>query len=181
MKTKASRVLSLVILLMLSGFLIVILTGSVAQSSPVPDAGWPGMVKVDGDPLPSWNEGAVKQAIVDYVIKITDSSQSTFIPVLDRIATFDNDGTLWAEQPVVQELFAIYMVKKMTAKNPALKNQQPFKAVLENDREWFKKGGEKALLQLLAVTHTGMTEDEFERSVKEFFATAIYPGSFCFH
>ena len=128
------------------------------------------------DPLPSWQDGKRKQSIIAYVNKVTDSTGNDFIPVLDRIATFDNDGTLWAERPYVQELFAFYQVKKMVAKNPALKEQQPFKAVMTNDKTYFKNGGEKALLQLLAATHTGMTENEFESSVKEFFATAIYPG-----
>jgi hypothetical protein len=128
------------------------------------------------DPLPPWNEGQVKQSIISYVKRITDSSSKNFIPVNDRIATFDNDGTLWAERPYVQELFAYYQVRKLVEKNPALKTQQPFKAVIENDNAYFKNGGEKALIQLIAATHTGMTEDEFEASVEAFFSTAIYPG-----
>lgn len=128
------------------------------------------------DPLPSWNNGAVKQSIIDYVARVTDNNSREFIPVIDRIATFDNDGTLWAEQPIVQELFAFYQVKKMVEKKPALKTQQPFKAVLENDKDYFKNGSEKTLIQLMAATHAGMTEDEFETSVKDFFATAVYPG-----
>src|SRR6476620_8499883 len=111
------------------------------------------------DPLPSWNNGNIKQAIISYIHRITDSTSTHFIPVIDRIATFDNDGTLWAEQPIVQELFAFYRVKKMVEKKPALKTQQPFKAVPENDKAYFKNGGEKALIQLVAATHAGMTED----------------------
>jgi hypothetical protein len=121
------------------------------------------------DPLPSWNEGNPKQAIISYVTKITDSTGNSFIPVKDRIATFDNDGTLWAERPYVQELFAFYQVKELVKKNPSLRTKQPFKAVLENDKAYFSTGGEKAMLQLVAATHTGMTEDEFEASVKGFF------------
>lgn len=128
------------------------------------------------DPLPSWNEGSVKSSIIAFVQEITDSSSASYIPVHDRIATFDNDGTLWAERPYVQELFAMYQVKKMVKNKPSLATQQPFKAVVEKDKAWFAQGGEKALLQLIAATHTGMTEDEFEASVKEFFATATYPG-----
>ena len=128
------------------------------------------------DPLPSWNNGELKQSIIDYVKKVTNSKSPDFIPVTDRIATFDNDGTLWAERPYVQELFAFYQVKKMTEAKPALKKQQPFKAVLENDKLYFKNGGEKALLELMGATHTGMTEDQFESSVKNFFSTAIYPA-----
>ncbi len=128
------------------------------------------------EPLPSWNNGAVKQSIIGYVKDVTNSRGSHFIPLADRIATFDNDGTLWAEQPIVQELFAFYQVRKMVEKQPELKNQQPFKAVIENDKSYFKNGGEKAALQLIAATHAGMTEDEFEAAVKDFFATATYPG-----
>lgn len=125
------------------------------------------------DPLPSWVDGTVKQSIMNYVKKVTDNTSASFIPAIDRIATFDNDGTLWAERPYVQELFAFYQVKKMVAKDPSLAKKQPFKAVLEKDKAYF--ASEKALLQLMAATHTGMTEDEFESSVKDFFSHAIYP------
>lgn len=128
------------------------------------------------DPLPSWNDGVLKQSIIAYVKKVTDSSSNDFIPLIDRIATFDNDGTLWAERPYVQELFAFYQVKKMVEKDPALKTQQPFKAVIENDKAYFNNGGEKAVLQLIAATHAGMTEDQFELSVKDFFSTVTYPS-----
>jgi hypothetical protein len=128
------------------------------------------------DPLPSWTDGSSKRAIIDFVKEVTDSSGKGFIPTADRIATFDNDGTLWAEKPYVQELFAFYRVRKMVAADPALARQQPFKAVLENDKSYFDKGGDKALIQLVGATHTGMTEDEFERSVQDFFSIATYPG-----
>jgi len=127
------------------------------------------------DPLPSWNDGVLKRSIITYVEKVTDSLSADFIPVQDRIATFDNDGTLWAERPYVQELFAFYRVEEMVKQKPELKSKQPFKAVIEKDKSYFAKGGEKALLQLVAVTHTGITEDEFELSVKNFFTTAKYP------
>jgi len=127
------------------------------------------------DPLPSWNDGVVKRSIITYVEKVTDSLSADFIPVQDRIATFDNDGTLWAERPYVQELFAFYRVQEMVKQKPELRSKQPFKAVIEKDKSYFAKGGEKALLQLVAVTHTGITEDEFELSVKNFFASARYP------
>jgi len=127
------------------------------------------------DPLPSWNDGTLKQSMITYVKDITDSNSKNFIPVADRIATFDNDGTLWAERPYVQELFAYYMVKKMVTAKPELANKQPFKAVVEKDKTYFEKGGEKALVQLIAATHTGTTEDEFELSAKDFFATTTYP------
>jgi len=132
-------------------------------------------ISSNSDPLPSWNDGAVKKSIIDYVTTITKEGSADFIPVADRIATFDNDGTLWAERPYVQELFAFYIVKKKVEKNPALAKQQLYKAVMENDKEYFARGGEKALIQLLAATHTGTTEDEFDAAVKEFFATSTYP------
>src|SRR4030095_12958509 len=123
------------------------------------------------NPLPSWNDGELKNAIIAYVKKVTDSNSSEFIPIEYRIATFDNDGTLWAERPYVQELFAFYQVKEKVKKDPILAKKQPFKAVIENDKEFFAKGGEKALLQVVAATHAGMTEDDFEQSVKSFFET----------
>ena len=127
------------------------------------------------DPLPSWNDGQLKKEIVDYVTRVTKEGGADFIPVGDRIATFDNDGTLWAERPYVQELFAFYQVKKMVEKNPSLAKKQPFKAIVENDKTYFEKGGEKALIGVMAATHTGMTEDEFETSANDFASTIKYP------
>jgi phosphoserine phosphatase len=128
------------------------------------------------DPLPSWNNGTLKEDIIDYIEKVTKKGSPDFIPIENRIATFDNDGTLWAEKPYVQELFAFYQVKKMVEANPALAQKQPFKAVVEKDKTYFEKGGDKALIELVAATHTGMIEDEFETSVKDFFASEKYPG-----
>ena len=133
-------------------------------------------VATSSDPLPSWNDGTLKKEIIAYVTKVTKEGSPDFIPVENRIATFDNDGTLWAEKPYVQELFAFYRVKKMVEANPALAQKQPFKAVIEKDKTFFEKGGDKALIELVAATHTGMTEDEFEAATKEFFTGAKYPG-----
>ena len=130
---------------------------------------------IAADPLPSWNDGELKKAIIDYVKKVTDSSSSDFIPPEHRIATFDNDGTLWAERPYVQELFALHQAREMVKKKPELANQQPFKAIITGDNSFFAKGGEKAFLQVVGLTHTGMTEDEFENSVKTFFEGEKYP------
>lgn len=129
-----------------------------------------------GDPLPSWNDGALKSDIIAYVEKVTKEGSPDFIPEEYRIATFDNDGTLWAEKPYVQELFAFYKVQKMVEAKPELAQKQPFKAVIEKDKTFFEKGGDKALIELVAATHTGMTEDEFEASVNDFFKSAKYPG-----
>ncbi len=131
---------------------------------------------VTKDPLPSWNDGALKQDIIAYVTKVSKDGSPDFIPIKNRIATFDNDGTLWEEKPYVQELFAFFRVKKMVEANPALAKKQPFMAVVSKNKAYFEKGGEKALLQLVVATHTGMTEDQFEADAQEFFATAKYPG-----
>ncbi|MEL1255587.1 HAD family hydrolase [Flavobacterium sp. DGU38] len=131
---------------------------------------------INGDPLPSWNEGNLKSGIIAYVEKVTKEGSPDFIPVENRIATFDNDGTLWAEKPLVQELFAFYRVKKMVEANPELAKKQPFKAVIEKDKTYFEKGGNKTLVELIAATHTGITEDEFETFAKEFYTGASYPG-----
>jgi hypothetical protein len=128
------------------------------------------------DPLPSWNNNQVKKSVLAYVKKIMDTASPDFIPVNFRIATFDNDGTLWAERPYVQEIFALYRAKIMVDNDPALAKIQPYKAVVNNDHEWFAAGGEKAIFQLLAVTHTGMKEDEFENTVNDFFQNVRYPG-----
>ncbi|RZK68221.1 MAG: haloacid dehalogenase-like hydrolase [Pedobacter sp.] len=132
--------------------------------------------KITGDPLPSWNDGDLKNDIIAYVEKVTKEGSPDFIPVENRIATFDNDGTLWAEKPYVQELFAFYRVKKMVEAKPELAKKQPFKAVIEKDKTFFEKGGEKALIELVAATHTGMTEDDFESGAKDFITTGKYPG-----
>jgi len=131
--------------------------------------------KISADPLPSWNDGPLKQSIVDYITKVTKQGSPDFIPEEARIATFDNDGTLWAEQPLVQELFAFYMAGKMIEKNPALAKKQPFKAIAEKDKTYLQKNGEKALLEIVINTQAGMGEDDYEAAAKNFFATAHYP------
>jgi len=132
--------------------------------------------QIIADPLVSWNEGSTKSAIIDYVEDVTNSESSNFIPVTDRIATFDNDGNLWAEQPAYFQLFfAIDRVKAMAVNNPEWKNTQPFKAVLEDDMEELKKQGEHGLIQLVMATHAGNTTDEFDEDVKDWVKTAKHP------
>ncbi|HEY9258922.1 HAD family hydrolase [Chitinophaga sp.] len=128
------------------------------------------------DPLPSWNNGTVKQSVISFVKDVTNEGSDKFVPIEDRIATFDNDGTLWAEKPVIQALFAMFRVHRMVAANPALKNKEPFKAVMENDKSYFAKAGEKGLLELVDITHTGMTAPEFEKEVRLFFETVKHPS-----
>ncbi|MBN4063414.1 haloacid dehalogenase-like hydrolase [Cardiobacterium sp. AH-315-I02] len=128
------------------------------------------------DPLPSWNEGSAKQEILSFVATVTDKSGGNFVPPAERIAVFDNDGTLWAEQPVYFQLaFASDRVKKLVAKNPQWKNQQPFKAVLEGDLKTALAGGEHAILELIMATHADTTTEEFSQIVKEWLATAKHP------
>ncbi len=125
------------------------------------------------DPLPSWNEGASKKSIVDFVTKTTTEGSVDFIPVTDRIACFDNDGTLWSEQPLYfQFVFALDRVKEMAPQHPEWKTQEPFKSVLKGDMKGAMAGGEKGLMQMIAATQTGMSSEAFETQTKNWIATA---------
>jgi hypothetical protein len=129
-----------------------------------------------GDSLPSWKDGAAKQSIVDFVAAVTRDGSPDFVPVPQRIATFDNDGTLWCEQPFpVQLFFALDRVKAMAPLHPEWKDKQPFKAVLEGDMKALAESGERGLVELMMVTHAGMTTDEFSKIVVDWFATARHP------
>ncbi len=135
-----------------------------------------GRAHAQTDPLPSWNDGAVKKAIIDFVPRVTTPGGPDFVPVDQRIATFDNDGTLWAEQPMYfQIMFAMDRVRALAAQHPGWKKQQPFKAVLGDDRKALAALGEKGFLQIMAATHTGMTSEEFTSIVTEWIATARHP------
>lgn len=128
------------------------------------------------DPLPSWNDGAAKQSIVEFVRTVTDKAGPDYVPPEERIATFDNDGTLWSEQPMYFQLFFVLdRVKALAPKHPEWKTQQPFRAVLENDMKTLLGSGEKGLLQLGMATHAGMTTDEFEGIVTEWLGKAEHP------
>jgi len=132
--------------------------------------------KVTSDPLPSWNDTSTKKEIIAYVDAVTDKNNPSFIPIADRIGTFDNDGNLWSEQPAYFQLFfAIDRVKAMAADHPEWKNEQPFKAVLENNMEELAKQGEHGLLQLVMATHSGTTTEEFEKDVQEWIKIAKHP------
>jgi len=126
------------------------------------------------DPLPSWNNGPLKKAIIDYVTKITTPSSPGFIPVADRIATFDNDGTLWAEMPTIELEYAKLAFKKMIQRNPELAKQQPFKAIIEKDKKYLATVDESTLVAVILKSLSGTTEAEFDRSVKAYFDTAHY-------
>jgi hypothetical protein len=128
------------------------------------------------EPLPSWNEGAAKLAVVDFVRRVTTPGGKDFVPEPERIATFDNDGTLWAEQPMYfQFAFALDRVKALAPQYPEWKDQEPFKSVLAGDPKGLLAGGEKALVELMMATHAGMTTQEFEQIVKDWVATAKHP------
>src|SRR5438067_7832282 len=125
------------------------------------------------DALSSWNDGATKKAIVAFVEKVTKEGSSDFVPPNERIATFDNDGTLWCEQPLYfQFLFAIDRVKGLAPQHPEWKTREPFASLLKGDMKTALTGGEHAFLEIVAATHSGMTTEEFDRIVKEWLATA---------
>ena len=128
------------------------------------------------DPLPSWNDTGPKQAIVQFVAKVTRDGSPDFVPVAERIAVFDNDGTLWSEQPLYfQALFAFDRVKQLAAQHPQWKTTEPFASVLRGDMKGALAGGEHALLEMVMATHAGMTTEEFDKIVKEWIATARHP------
>jgi hypothetical protein len=128
------------------------------------------------EPLPSWNDCPAKQKIVAFVESVVIEGGPDFVPPPERIAAFDNDGTLWSEQPAYfQFAFALDRVKALAPEHPQWKNQQPFKAVLEGDVKTALAGGEKAVAALMTATHAGMTTDEFEAAVVEWATTARHP------
>jgi hypothetical protein len=137
---------------------------------------WTGATIVRAaDPLPSWNDTGSKKAISAFVESVTKEGSANFVPPAERIATFDNDGTLWSEQPVVQGMFLLWRLEKMAKDDPSFRTRQPFKAALERDKEYLKAEGMSAILELFAATHTGMSQKEFEAEVRDFFAEAKYP------
>jgi phosphoglycolate phosphatase-like HAD superfamily hydrolase len=145
----------------LGAFAVTLLAASVARAA---------------DPLPSWNEGPGKAAIVEFVGKITKQGSSEFVPEAERIATFDNDGTLWVEHPIYTQLaFALDRVKALAPEHPDWKNKQPFKAVLDNDLKALAASGEKGLVELIMGSHAGMSTTEFEAIVTDWFKKARHP------
>jgi hypothetical protein len=129
-----------------------------------------------GDPLPSWNDGQVKKNIVEFVGKVTKEGSPDFVPIPERITTFDNDGTLWAEQPMYfQLIFALDRVKAMAPQHPEWKDKAPFASLLKGDVKGALAGGDKAIAEIVMVTHAGMTTAEFEKIVKDWIATAKHP------
>jgi hypothetical protein len=130
----------------------------------------------DAEDLPSWNDTATKKAIVTFVEGATRPGSPTFVPVAERIATFDNDGTLWSEQPMYfQLLFALARVKALAPQHPEWKDKEPFASLLKGDVKGALAGGEPAVAQIIVTTHAGMTTGEFDTIVREWAATAKHP------
>jgi hypothetical protein len=128
------------------------------------------------DPLPSWNDGPAKKAITAFVYDVTREGSPNYVRPAERIATFDNDGTLWAEQPMYfQALFALDRVKALAPNHPEWKDKEPFASLLRGDMKGVFAGGEKSVTELIMVTHAGMTTGEFEQIVKYWISTARHP------
>ncbi|WP_176082972.1 HAD family hydrolase [Martelella sp. HB161492] len=126
--------------------------------------------------LPSWQDGASKQAIVDFVTDVTSEGSADFVPVPERVATFDNDGTLWVEQPMYTQLaFAIDRVHQLAPQHPEWQTTQPFQSILENDMETLSASGEQGLMEIVAATHAGMSTDAFAEIVTRWISTAKDP------
>jgi hypothetical protein len=135
-----------------------------------------GVAFAQTDPLPSWNDGAAKKAITEFVAKVTMAGSPDFVPLPERIATFDNDGTLWCEKPLpVQLFFALDCVKALAPQHPEWKTNEPFASLLKGDLHGALAGGEHALLEIMLATHAGMTTEEFNQTVKDWIATAKHP------
>jgi haloacid dehalogenase-like hydrolase len=128
------------------------------------------------DPLPSWNDGATKQAIITFVTQVTTDGAPTFVPPAERIATFDNDGTLWAEQPMYFQAFFIFdRMKALAPQHPEWTTKEPFASVLKGEVKAALAGGERAIVEMAMATHAGMTSDEFTAIVSDWITTARHP------
>lgn len=128
------------------------------------------------DPLPSWNDTSTKKSIVDFVQRVTKEGSPDFLPIAERIATFDNDGTLWCEQPAyAQLLFVVDRIKVLASQHPEWNTKEPFASLLKGDMRKAAQSGEAGIMALVAATHAGMTTDEFDSIVREWIATAKHP------
>ena len=130
----------------------------------------------DADPLPSWNDGPTKQSILDFVAAVTKEGGPDYVAPVERIATFDNDGTLWAEKPIYTQLaFAFDRVKALAPQHPEWKTKEPFASLLRGDPKAALAGGEQAIAEIVMATHAGMTTEDFNRVVMDWIATARHP------
>jgi len=131
---------------------------------------------VASDPLPSWNDGPTAQSILDFVARVTKEGGPDYVAPKDRLATIDNDGTLWVEQPIYTEFaFAIDEVKAQATKHPEWKTTEPFKSILAGDLKGLAAAGEKGMVEVMAATHSGMTTTDFDKTVKAWLETAKHP------
>jgi hypothetical protein len=159
--------------------LLLALLAAACQAAPEIQAPPSALPSTDADgaaALPSWNDGPSRNAILDFVRRVTEQGSPDFVPSPERIATFDNDGTLWGEQPMyVQLAFALDRVKSLAPQHADWKSRQPFKGALEGDPKAVIASGERGIAELLAATHAGNTTDEFAAIVSDWIATARHP------
>jgi len=157
---------------LLSRWLALVAVAAVIACSP-PEA---VVEPVTSDPLASWTDGPAKSEIIEFVRAVTNETGSGYVPPEDRIATFDNDGTLWPSHPMYAQLaFAVDRIKALAPQHPEWQTQQPFKAVLDNDLEALGAAGEKGLIELVMASHAGMSTAEFQSLVSDWMATARHP------
>ncbi|NOX70732.1 MAG: haloacid dehalogenase-like hydrolase [Gammaproteobacteria bacterium] len=142
---------------------ITIFSGAAAMAQPA-------------DPLPSWTEGDLKQTIEQFVADITTAGSTHFVRPEDRIAVFDNDGTLWSEEPWVQGLFLEQLLRNAAARHPEVSEQQPYKAALAHDREFFETGGIRVMIDAVKAAMVELSREDFDAEVAKFFATARHPA-----
>ena len=153
--------------------LLALSLGTLSGCASNPDS---GAGRATSDPLPSWNDTAPRQSIVAFVERVTREGSPDFVAVPERIAVFDNDGTLWAEQPMYfQVLFTLDQVKALAPQHPEWRDQEPFASVLKGDARAALAGGEEALAKLVFGTHAGVTTEEFAKTVSDWIATARHP------
>lgn len=163
MQTHTSMKLNLCILTLFALTLMILSSVTASQSQ---------------NPLPSWNDGPNKQAIIEFVTKTTDQNQASFIPPARRIATFDNDGTLWSEQPLYfQAIYIFDRIKELAPEHPEWQHKEPYASVLNGDSKSALAGGKQALLEMLMGTHAAVTASEFSESVADWLASARHPDS----
>jgi phosphoglycolate phosphatase-like HAD superfamily hydrolase len=157
------------------GLLAAALVGALVFTAVIARAADPS-TSLGAGPLPSWNAGKAKQSIITFVEKVTKPGSPDFVPVPERIAVFDNDGTLWAEQPMYFQAFFVFdRIKTLAPQHPEWKDKEPFASVLKGDVKSALAGGDRALMEMVMATHTGMTSEEFEKTVKDWIATAKHP------
>lgn len=165
------------ILILKAFFLLVACSGDKTENKPaIPDSSLTAAKVQVTDLLPSWNEGQTKTAIIQFVERVKNQGSADFIPEEERIATFDNDGTLWSEQPLYFQFFFIFdRIKALSPQHPEWRNKEPYKSVIKGDMKAVLSGGEKMFGPLLVAAHTGMTQSQYRAIVKDWVASATHP------